>query len=44
VNGYPAIAHRDWLRMSAALPRVPELLREVRRLQQRVEQLEKERE
>jgi len=44
VTGYPAIAHRDWLRMSAALPRVPELLREVRRLQQRVEQLEKERE
>jgi UDP-3-O-[3-hydroxymyristoyl] glucosamine N-acyltransferase len=44
VTGYPAIAHRDWLRMSVALPRVPELLREVRRLQQRVEQLEKERE
>ena len=44
VTGYPAMAHRDWLRMSVALPRVPELLREVRRLQQRVEQLEKERE
>jgi len=44
VTGYPAIPHRDWLRMSVALPRVPELLREVRRLQQRVEQLEKERE
>ena len=44
VTGYPAIAHRDWLRMSAALPRVPELRRELRRLQQRVEQLEKERE
>ena len=29
--------------MSAALPRIPELLRELRRLQQRVEQLEKER-
>ena len=43
VTGYPAIAHREWLRMSAALPRVPELLREVRKLQQRVEQLEKER-
>ena len=41
VTGYPAIAHREWLRMSAALPRVPELLREFRRLQQRVEQLEK---
>jgi UDP-3-O-[3-hydroxymyristoyl] glucosamine N-acyltransferase len=43
LSGYPAIAHRDWLRMSVALPRVPELLREVRKLQQRVEQLEKER-
>ncbi len=42
VTGYPAMAHRQWLRMSAALPRVPELLREVRKLQQRVEQLEKE--
>ena len=43
LSGSPAIAHRDWLRMSAALPRIPELLRELRRLQQRVEQLEKER-
>jgi UDP-3-O-[3-hydroxymyristoyl] glucosamine N-acyltransferase len=43
VTGSPAIAHREWLRMSAALPRVPELLRELRKLQQRVEQLEKER-
>jgi UDP-3-O-[3-hydroxymyristoyl] glucosamine N-acyltransferase len=43
LSGYPAIGHRDWLRMSAALPRVPELLREVRKLEQRLEQLEKER-
>jgi len=43
VSGSPAIAHRDWLRMSAALPRVPELIRQVRRLAQRVEELEKER-
>jgi len=42
VTGYPAMPHREWLRMSAALPRVPELLREVRKLQQRLEQLEKE--
>jgi UDP-3-O-[3-hydroxymyristoyl] glucosamine N-acyltransferase len=42
VTGYPAIPHREWLRMSAALPRVPELLRELRKLQRRVEQLEKE--
>ena len=43
VSGSPAIAHREWLRLSAALPRVAELLREVRRLSQRVEELEKER-
>jgi len=41
VTGYPAIPHREWLRMSAALPRVPELIKEMRKLQQRVEQLEK---
>ncbi len=44
VTGYPAMPHREWLRMSAALPRVPELIREVRRLQQRVEELEQQRE
>jgi UDP-3-O-[3-hydroxymyristoyl] glucosamine N-acyltransferase len=43
VSGAPAIPHRDWLRMVAALPRVADLLREVRRLSQRVEELEKER-
>jgi len=42
VTGYPAMPHREWLRMSAALPRVPELLKQVRKLQQRVEQLERE--
>jgi len=42
VSGYPAIPHREWLRMSVALPRVPELLRELRKLQQRVAELEKE--
>ena len=41
VSGAPAIPHRDWLRMVAALPRVPDLLRELRRLEKRVEELEK---
>jgi UDP-3-O-[3-hydroxymyristoyl] glucosamine N-acyltransferase len=41
VSGSPAIPHRDWLRLSAALPKVAELLREVRRLSQRVAELEK---
>ncbi len=40
VSGSPAIPHRDWLRMVAALPKVPELLRELRKLQQRVAELE----
>jgi len=42
VTGYPAMPHREWLRMSAALPRVPDLLKQFRKLQQRVEQLERE--
>src|SRR3954466_1272229 len=40
VSGSPAIPHRDWLRLSAALPKIADLLREVRRLSQRVEELE----
>jgi UDP-3-O-[3-hydroxymyristoyl] glucosamine N-acyltransferase len=44
VSGSPAIPHRDWLRLSASLPRLPELVKEVRRLAQRLEQLEKEQE
>ena len=42
VSGSPAIDHRDWLRMSAALPKVADLLKTVRKLTQRVEDLEKE--
>ena len=41
VSGSPAIDHRDWLRLSAALPRLPELVRELRRLEKRVAELEK---
>ena len=43
VSGTPAIPHREWLRMSVALPRMVDLLREVRRLTKRVEQLEEAR-
>lgn len=32
VSGYPAISHRLWLRVCAILPRLPELVREVRGL------------
>ena len=41
VSGSPAIDHRDWLRLSAALPKLPELVRELRRLEKRVAELEK---
>ena len=40
VSGSPAIPHREWLRMSAAAPRLADLLREVRKLSQRVAELE----
>lgn len=43
VSGAPAIPHRDWLRMVAALPRVADLVREVRKLEKRVEELESRR-
>jgi UDP-3-O-[3-hydroxymyristoyl] glucosamine N-acyltransferase len=42
VSGSPAIPHRDWLRASAAAGQVADLLKEVRALRKRVEQLEKE--
>ena len=41
VSGSPAIDHREWLRMVAALPKVAELLREVRKLEKRIEELER---
>lgn len=43
VSGSPAIPHREWLKQSAAQPRLADLLREVRKLSQRVAELEKER-
>lgn len=42
VSGSPAVPHREWLRVSAALGQLPELLKEVRALRRRVEELEKE--
>ena len=44
VAGSPAVEHWTWLRQSAALPRLAELLREVRALRARLEALERERE
>jgi UDP-3-O-[3-hydroxymyristoyl] glucosamine N-acyltransferase len=41
VAGVPAVDHRQWKRSQASLKRLPELLREVRQLRQRVADLER---
>jgi len=41
MSGSPAIEHREWLRLSASLPKLAEALREVKRLEARVAALEK---
>jgi UDP-3-O-[3-hydroxymyristoyl] glucosamine N-acyltransferase len=43
VSGTPTRPQRDYLRSMAALHQLPDLLKELRRLSQRVEELEKER-
>jgi UDP-3-O-[3-hydroxymyristoyl] glucosamine N-acyltransferase len=39
--GSPAVEYREWLKASAALPRLADLLREVRELRRRVDELER---
>jgi UDP-3-O-[3-hydroxymyristoyl] glucosamine N-acyltransferase len=39
VSGSPAIDNRDWLKASAVLPRLPELIKRLRELERRLEQL-----
>jgi UDP-3-O-[3-hydroxymyristoyl] glucosamine N-acyltransferase len=41
-TGYPARPHADWLRSNAALQRLPELVKQVRALEQRLAELEKQ--
>lgn len=41
VSGSPAIPHSVWRRVQVSLPRLPELLKTVKRLEKRVEELEK---
>jgi UDP-3-O-[3-hydroxymyristoyl] glucosamine N-acyltransferase len=41
VSGSPAFEARDWLRAITAFPKLPELLRSMRRLEGRLEELEK---
>jgi UDP-3-O-[3-hydroxymyristoyl] glucosamine N-acyltransferase len=42
-TGYPAMPHREWLRTMAALPRVPDLIKLVRKLEKRIAELEQDR-
>ncbi len=42
VSGYPAIDNRDWLKSSAVFNQLPQLLREIRALKERLETLENE--
>ncbi|MDZ7640820.1 MAG: UDP-3-O-(3-hydroxymyristoyl)glucosamine N-acyltransferase [Desulfurivibrio sp.] len=39
VAGYPAIDHRQWLRVSAAVAKLPAMIKELRGLRRQVEQL-----
>ncbi len=43
VSGTPAFEHREWLKATRALERFAEVVKEVRHLRRRVEELEKER-
>jgi len=38
-SGYPVQPHKDWLRTMAALPRVPELLKRIKRLEKDLQDL-----
>jgi UDP-3-O-[3-hydroxymyristoyl] glucosamine N-acyltransferase len=40
VSGTPAIAHKTWLRASSAFPKLPQLVKEIRRLEKVVAALE----
>lgn len=40
-SGSPAIPHREWLRVQALLPRLPELKREVVELKKKMEEIER---
>jgi UDP-3-O-[3-hydroxymyristoyl] glucosamine N-acyltransferase len=41
VSGSPTIPHRKWLRLQAAIPELPEVIKRVRDLEKKVETLEK---
>jgi UDP-3-O-[3-hydroxymyristoyl] glucosamine N-acyltransferase len=39
LTGYPAQPHKEWLRTMAALPKVPDLIKKIKRLEKRVASL-----
>ena len=39
ISGYPAISSKDWRRAVAAFPKLPELIKRVRQLERRLEQI-----
>jgi UDP-3-O-[3-hydroxymyristoyl] glucosamine N-acyltransferase len=41
VSGSPAFDSREWLRAITAFPKLPEILRSMRQLEKRVQELEK---
>ncbi len=41
ISGYPAIDSREWRRSVAAFPKLPDLLKRVRQLEHRLEEIEK---
>ncbi len=40
VSGSPAMNHKDWLKSSAVMPRLPDIQKAVKRLERRIEKLE----
>ncbi|MEW6208299.1 MAG: UDP-3-O-(3-hydroxymyristoyl)glucosamine N-acyltransferase [Acidobacteriota bacterium] len=42
VSGSPAMSHKDWLKSSAVMPRLPEIQKAVKRLERRIEKLEEQ--
>jgi UDP-3-O-[3-hydroxymyristoyl] glucosamine N-acyltransferase len=39
VTGYPAIPHRHWLRAMAVIPKLPELMKKINKLEKKIERL-----
>jgi UDP-3-O-[3-hydroxymyristoyl] glucosamine N-acyltransferase len=42
MSGYPAIAHRQWLKAMGCIPRLPDMRRSITELEKKIAELEKE--